>query len=401
MERGQASLEYVGVVALVAIVLAAAAALVRGPDLAGAVAGQVRRALCLVAGGDCLAAGAAQPCVTGSLEHRRDLRAQVAVLRLGDGRVVLREERSDGTVAVTVVQSGSAGAGLVFGADLPVGGRTIGASGEVAADAVAAHGRTFVRPDRASADRLVADLQERDVPVGGVTVELLRRVVGGEERGPRADQHLVELGTAISGEAGLGAVGLSAVADALAGSAAGVRVHTRTGEREVVLRLRGELAGRLTAPFARAGFGLPSEATATIAFDRAGRPLRLTVGQTRTVHGGVRVGEHASQGGDRLAAEVRLELDDEAARADLLAALRGLPGPAVRTARRLAERGRTDVRLYATTRDERRLGTTVGLGPGVGGELVRTTERARLVAAFGHEPGLGWSRNLDCEAAAR
>ena len=115
MPRGQASLEYLGVLALVAVVLAAAAVLGPVPDLAGAVGAQIRRALCIVTGADCLTRAGPLPCVTGAVEDRREREAHLVVVRLADGRVVLREQRSDGTVAVTVAQSNAGGSALVFG----------------------------------------------------------------------------------------------------------------------------------------------------------------------------------------------------------------------------------------------------------------------------------------------
>ena len=54
-ERGQATIDYVALVAVVAAVLAAggAATAIAAPGVANAVLGQVRHALCVVGGGPC------------------------------------------------------------------------------------------------------------------------------------------------------------------------------------------------------------------------------------------------------------------------------------------------------------------------------------------------------------
>ena len=55
-----------------------------------------------------------------------------------------------------------------------------------------------------------------------------------------------------------------------------------------------------------------------------------------------------------------------------------------------------DLRAYATDRSEQVSGGRVALGAELGYERVTAIETARLVAAAGREPGLGWSRRLDC-----
>ena len=54
-ERGQGTVEYVAIIALVALVLAAAVAGAAGlgPGIGNAVVGQIRHALCVVAGRAC------------------------------------------------------------------------------------------------------------------------------------------------------------------------------------------------------------------------------------------------------------------------------------------------------------------------------------------------------------
>src|SRR5436189_4195613 len=102
-ERGQASVEYLGVVAVVGVLLAALAVpALAGRDVAGAVVAEVRRALCIVAGGQCWLDR--RPCIVSSSEVADEGGVDLAIIKIGSREVVLREERSDGTVVVTFVR---------------------------------------------------------------------------------------------------------------------------------------------------------------------------------------------------------------------------------------------------------------------------------------------------------
>src|SRR4051794_10623523 len=101
--RGQASIEYLGVVALLAIVFALLVApALAGQDLAGVVLAQVRRALCVVSDGDC--EEDRRPCAVDADQTRESQHVSIGFLRYGQNRLTMREDRSDGTVAVTVLK---------------------------------------------------------------------------------------------------------------------------------------------------------------------------------------------------------------------------------------------------------------------------------------------------------
>ena len=401
MPRGQASLEYVGVLALVAVVLGAAVVVTDAPDLARAVGTQIRRALCIVANGDCLSPRGPVPCITGATEDRRETSGEVVVLRLADGRVVLREQRSDGSVAVTVAQSDAVGAGLTFGGDLKLGRVDVAASGEVQGQVRGGYTRRFVRSDGASADRLIAELAERDWPFGGVGRELARLATGGAEDGPVPDEREYALGHEISGEAALDALGLvGAEADGLGARTIGVRVSPGTGERTVVLRVDAEFGSALNLLAAGLDAGAAGSTQAALTFDRDRHPVRLLLSQFGGVRGSAHLDSLESGGGDRVEVEQRLELADPTARADALAALRGDPSAATRTARRFAADARTDVRVYGTSREESSTGGRLGFGVSAGFEQVRSLERRHLVRAYAREGGQGWGPNLECQLAA-
>src|ERR1700750_611102 len=106
--RGQGTVEYIAVLLLVTLVLGggtAAASSGAGADITTAVPHQVMRALCIVTGGNCDRDTA--PCVTGSATDAKSWSATVAVVRLGHGRVLVRERRSDGTETVTLTTAPS------------------------------------------------------------------------------------------------------------------------------------------------------------------------------------------------------------------------------------------------------------------------------------------------------
>jgi hypothetical protein len=408
MQRGQASLEYVAVVALVCLVLAIAGAAATGAgEVTQAVGAQLRRALCIVTGGDCLG-DRPHPCVVGARRHSRDTTLTVAVARLGDGRTVLREELSDGTFAVTVVQSNRAGATLSL-AQLRMAPWAMGGlSG--AFEGRAAYGRRFLVPDRRAADRLIERLDEEDADMGGAVRAFVGALRGGEpdEDGPRADERFLEAGAGADMRAHLQALLGDGQAAAVASSAFGVRHDRRSGERTVYLALDGDLAAALATPLARVGGGLPGRTGVALTLDRGGRPVRLTVSAVRAAHGGVRFGGRRARTGGRVEAEARLDLDDPVARGLARTALRAARGAdprrALAAARRLGERmvrqARVDLRLFETERDERTRRTGLPLLGGVVRREVEVTEHARLVDAVGYDPGLGWRRRLDCVALA-
>jgi hypothetical protein len=378
--RGQASVEWVAVLLLVAVVLGAAAVgVVPGAGaIPRAVAATYARAFCLVSGGDCLA-GAPRPCVVASTDRSHERRVSLALLRLGDGRHVLREERSDGTVVITVEDTKGGGIGLVAGLQL---GGGVKASLEGSADVRGGRGRSFVVRDRAAAEALLERLEDDD--------------------GPPPDERWSVFGKGGRLEAGLSLKRLGASARGVTGTVAGVREREATGERTLILRNDGALAAALTAPMSRLLMGLPGSTSIELGLDRSGRPASLVVRAARGVHGEARLGPLRSGGGDLVEAEARLDLADPIARAlasDLLHPTRTL-GAARALAARLADRARVDVRLYETDESSSVKEHEVALGVKVGLETEERTRTARLVDAAGREPGLGWARRLDCVGVA-
>lgn len=399
-ERGQASIEWIAVLGVVAAALAAAVAgAVPGAEaVPRAVAAGFERAFCLVSGGDCLS-GRPRPCVVGSREESRERRVSVVFLRLADGRTLLREQRSDGTVAVTVEDGVRAGAELVAGGKLTIRGRGATAAVSIGADGRGGAGRRFVVRDARAADALIARLRKEPAGAEGV-------VRGGG--GPVPDERWWFAGRDGHAEGSLKALKLGGSAKALRGVVASVREHPRTGERTLLLRTDGEMVASLTAPLGRAGLTVPHRSSVELAFDHRGEPVALTVRGAGGVNGEARIGEQRLHGGDLVEVEARLDLLDPEARSrarELVKALGDVaPRRALAVARalgaRLAEQARVDVRLYETDRSSRVRGAKGAFGGEFGIEVEDVTWTARLVDAWGREPGMGWARRLDCVGVA-
>jgi hypothetical protein len=204
-QRGQATVEYAAIVLALAVALGAAGAVAaaRGGGVADAVSRQIARALCIVTGGDC--DREREPCVVSSSTRTRENGLTIAVLRLGSDRTVVREQRSDGTIAVTYTEGDIAGLDAGSGTHVSVGRRAVRLSGELGASILARSGRGAV-------------WELRDARQADALVERLRRGRWAAAE-PRPVARLSEGGWSVTVE---GAVG-SAVQGALGLTAADVR----------------------------------------------------------------------------------------------------------------------------------------------------------------------------------
>src|SRR5947199_5936649 len=99
--RGQATVDYLAVVLVVALVAGAMAAVLAETDLGARVIAAFKRALCVVTGGPC--DEVSSPCVTSSREHSQTTRFNALIFRIGRRDVELREHRADGKVTVSLI----------------------------------------------------------------------------------------------------------------------------------------------------------------------------------------------------------------------------------------------------------------------------------------------------------
>jgi hypothetical protein len=167
---GQATLEYIAAVALLAAVFVVAAPAVGAPDLGRAVVDGIRHGLC-VAGGDICTnddarrAGLA-PCPLKSDTTGWEGSVSALVLEVGGKWTLTVTPQSDGSVTVVRTAGVSKGAGDGVGVSLHAGpvAFDLGVTGDLRQRVQAARAWEF--PDQATADRFLAHSLRNAVPFG-------------------------------------------------------------------------------------------------------------------------------------------------------------------------------------------------------------------------------------------
>lgn len=415
-ERGQATAEYVGVVALVAVVLAVGVTLASPGGVVNAVLGQIDRALCLVGGGTCEPARP-KPCVVRADRVDRNASLSIGLVRLDDDHVLLRERLSDGTIRLTVARNRAAGVETAIGGsvDVKVKGFGFKVGGQLTATALAllGNGRVYLARDDREADRITKAVKA-GLPFGlDGPVKLVKSLLGkGPPKPPKPDARFLQAGAQgeLGGEASV--PGASAKLSALSKALIGGRRDRRTGETTYYLR-----AERGVGVLASAVLGVAGDIGAigmlSVTVDRAGRttdvgllasgdasntPLPGTLSallKQAKNSGDVSLKERA---GRRWELEAHVDPDDLEI-GPAWAAFKRSP-LSVAALRRLGEmlrdRARVDVRTYATTSDRQAAGGKVSLGGSFGGKVSREQERFDLLAAQSRPSGGVWEPRVDC-----
>jgi hypothetical protein len=418
-ERGQATLEWTALVAVVAAVLVLAGAVAGGPGIVNAVGGALRQALCLAGGGSCRPAEP-EACVVSSSDRAAKAGVKLTFLKL-EGRVgLLREQRSDGSFRLTLVDGGEVGvtAGLGARARVELAGLLDARAGGMSkAEVVARLGRrrVWVVGSEGEADELARRLIElvareraRGLPVVGGAAEAAARLAGADGPGPPApDEESVglELEGGASGGLDLGAQARAGLRATLGAT------QDRAGRRTVVFSLAAEGSIDLR----RALLGLHATGTGSVAvelrFDSRGRPVELQVsavaggdghasvldgaagGQSGRVHRGVRVevtGTLDLTTGDHAAVARRLLAGLAPGRTGRLVAAAG------ELAGRLERAGTLTREVRGTSREAYGAGGEVALGAALGLEVEGSQVASTLRDAWWRPPGGVWDRRLDC-----
>ncbi len=399
-ERGQATVEYLGLIALVAALLVAGGIAVFAPALTERVVEGFRRALCAVTGAAC--DPGREPCVVASEEVRDRGEVTGLVIRVGRDHAVLRERRSDGSVLVTVIDGLDAGVEVAggIGGTLRVGRRGLGAGGALRGALIAegGGGRTWLARDDREADAIVAAIGS-DGRLRWLTAPY--RAVGGAlglREEPEATEVYLEGGLRARGAGELALPEVDAQLHAVFARAGGVRWNRRSDERTFYLARSGELAGALASALGDVAGGVQGEGRLALTIDRRGRPLRLTAL-------GAYGRSDARDRGRRTELEATLDLRDPARAAAVRALLLGLAtGGAARGAALhgllalLRAEGRTDRRVYATAHDDTGLGGRLTALGALGADALRSTTGTRLLDAASRNPGGPWLRRDDCLA---
>lgn len=255
---GQASADYVALLALVAVVvLAGAGVVVSGRDLPVAVAGALRHGVCVVSGAICSPGEARRagldPCVTGGRENSEALSARVLVVRLENGNVLQVEELSDGTSTVSFVDGWKGGAELGAGLGATFAARGAGGAG---LGLGFASGRTWRFSSAAARDAFLARFAGKET-LTGEAVGLADGLLDHVGLSVRDDVHRpAPLATFVEGGSW---ADLGTSAEVLgAGVGAGIEGgqvlgHKREGERTTwYVKVSGSGTGRLGAVVASA-----------------------------------------------------------------------------------------------------------------------------------------------------
>jgi hypothetical protein len=409
---GQSSLEYLAVVLLAAVALAAGGALAASPGIAHAVVAQLARGICVVRGGDCERDRA--PCVTATRTRTTDKRVRIAFLTLGGGRTLIRERRSDGTELVTDVERLAGGAEAGVGAEAGIGAHGLAAIVTGTVEGRLGHGRAWLLPSSAAADRLIARL-EALTPAARARLHATGR---GPAPAPPPDVVYTEHGLGSAAEAALGVLGLRYETEDLMG----VRRDGRTGERTFGVRRHNTAAATLSLFAGQGGQASAQvEQDYSVTVDGSGRPVDLAIVEQRRLAAGIkppgRVGSLLAAAGGPVVppghgtlvqAERHLDLTDPENLAVAAAFLRAVQHPHLRVGdaivvsraldRRLGAAGSEQARLYSLDIAQRGVHGRVALGVQLGGAATSSVETLRLVRASARAPLGAWEPRVDCVA---
>ena len=395
---------------LVVVVLGAAGIAAEGSAIPQSVDHQLERALCIVRGGECQQDLA--PCSVDTGRRETAASARILVFKVGGDKTIVRDERSDGTIAITVAYGKQTGFELAQGVHLAVsfGRGGIGLGGELTASAVASteHGYTWIVRDPKAAGALVRRLGvsrralESEVASGHLQVPALRYDQGG---------FLVSGGAS----RGRGTIELSSA------DVSGSRIDATTGRRTLYVQRTVDGALSLTGgPVGLTGSQRSRERYA-ITFDRSGRPVDLMVMTTGRYRVSMDLPARVQPAVGLLSAptgrsrmyveETHLDLTDpESLRVaeafmDQVRHPRTVDAAAVAIAAALRHRldavGIVHARTYDA--DERRYGAdgSIGVeGIRIGGQFSRTVEESHLVAATTRGIDGVWRKRTDCLALA-
>ncbi|MEA2313237.1 MAG: hypothetical protein QOE28_3205 [Solirubrobacteraceae bacterium] len=312
-ESGAASIEYAGVLAILAGVFAAIVLLGLGPKISEA----IRVAVCQITGGHCTQEAAApEKCLTSSTTTTSKANVLIAVVKIDKDSTLIRENYSDGSSKFTILDNTEAAGELFAGAKGKIGRYGINWSASAEAGAALAGAKVFEFPDQKSADEFQSKVQAaggfdgivRDLagyddtipftgiknPLGGVNDAILD-LAGVDKNAdlPTPTETYMEGRAFIQGNADAAAgIGLvDANLKAMLEGAGAVKVTTSgkdKGDVEFTVELKGSANGNLTA--ATLGAGIKGEAafTATISLDAQNgyKPDKLVLKGTAGYTGG-------------------------------------------------------------------------------------------------------------------
>ncbi|CAA9479079.1 MAG: hypothetical protein AVDCRST_MAG69-655 [uncultured Solirubrobacteraceae bacterium] len=420
--QGQAGSDYVGLLALIGIVTAAAIAVVKPPPIPAAITSTLRHAICLAGGGICTASEARAAGLAACVVHVRsdaeEVGAVLAVVRLRRGDVAIFERRSDGSAVVSFLDANAigahAGVGIALGA--------IGARGTATAAAGVAFntGRSYEFSAESQARAFLRRYAEGET-TAGEALDLARRLSPARagQQPPAPASVSFEAGSWAELDADLEAplpgVGgrLSGGAQASTGRLLGRRV---AGARTTwYVRVEAGAAARLGAVIGAVGASGRADVVLEVTTEK-GRAVAAAVSGSAAGGGDLGLYGHttdlaslsrrlraagagaggAGREGRFIQTSVALDLavrENRDAVGGVLDVLRFRVPPAEWSARldalgaRLDADGRIDVSVFRSATREKVRSAQVAIGAGIGVELVAGHETRELVAAWSAHGG--------------
>jgi hypothetical protein len=380
---GQATLDYVALLAVVALALAGTGAAVGAEALAEiphAVVGATRTALCIVGGdvcrtADARAAGLA-PCLVGEDVRGRGLAVTILSVHLGRSGSWTVARRSDGSVLVTRLEGDAVGLAGGIGIEL---GPVADAGAQGTLDLSLARGKAWELPSTAAAANLLAAVRRGDPPPVPPTWRF----------GDAGSEAQAMVGATLPG------VQLTLL-EGSSGTAAGVR--TGRGESTVYVRVHADVDSPVVV--------LPGTVRGDSSGpDGGGGPLLF--GVTRDAHGlrelSFRRASAGARPGEVTETVGRLDLRDPANRAAAAPLLDARPPwpPAAVTAlralvRRTAQVGTIERAVYAVRDESHDYAAAVRLGVELGVDESELDVQRRLVDASAWTAGSPERRRADC-----
>jgi hypothetical protein len=423
-DHGQATVDYVALLGLVAVLLAVGGAAVTVSGVGDRLVYALREGLCVVGGVLCPPPPA--PCVVRRDAQRDSGSVTIGVVRLGEDQALVVERLSNGTVAVTLIGGGHAGGeiGIGAGGSIATGGDALGAGAEARAAVIArlGDGREWIVRNEAAARRLIDQLgRDETIPLLDGPAEAIDELFGGGEDVRAPDVEWDEGGTGgdASGEVDVGPGTVSA--RVAMGVSVGVRTDHRTGLRTYYLRIDATSSTALSAKLVGAGGAGAGATSVAVTFDRHGEPVELLATAFRQLESNLRLPPGLAAGrvlaraaangaiGGRLEVDARLDLNAPAnaeATKRLMDALAhpGDPAELGRAVAGLGERivngARLDARVYGTTSNTFGGGARAKVVVGLGATLEHRMEQSTLLGAWERPPDGAWTDRRDCLDAA-
>ena len=462
-ERGQATHEYVALLAVVAIAITALAG-ISASGVGASVLRGLQRGVCLVAPGPCPRLVAVRddlaPCQLRRDDSVERLGETIGIVELGTSQTLKAVRNSDGTVVVTLADGSDVGAVWKVGAGAAAGSTEVGSKLRAGAGLVWGSGRSWTLPNEAAALDFIARYGDKATTKGRLVDQVRSRcsllcdAIGWRPHAelPPPDATYEEAGAAARFERLLGRGQVNGQLKGLLG-----RRVERDGSSTTYVQLDAELLGQLGLPLGafegggagegvlsieRAPDGSPRALGVSVAGSGAGRAAlagEAGVGGRGRGGAGGRAGGGARGGGVGGSArgrdvgagargrgagggsaeadvlrgalvelEASLDLTDPAnlalasAVVDALgdrASWSDLPRRVGALGERLLSDGQIDLRAYRKSSSAKQIGAEIAAGVALGGGWKRTTTGLELLAAWTRLPGLPFLARDDCRRA--